>query len=653
MESRELLIIDDDESIHKVLVDYLCSRGFNVFSALNGRDGLELLRRHPSIRLVVTDVRIPGVDGMEVLTEIKKDFPQTQVVLMTAFSDKDIAIQAFRQGADDYLEKPFHLSDFGEVLDRSMSRQHLRSLSKRWRQFLEHLPIGLIVCSPDGTVEGVTPAAQLLLDCMLSDVIGKPLWQIPGLEAARALKPPVDKESPAEMLEVQLGGRWLAVQPVETGLGLDMVSTFVVVSDITEEKELQREFSSLSKELDARVEERTQNLISELEFSQQLLDTAGVIIVVLDHSGKLVRLNKFAEEISRFNRREAEHVFSHFVQHPESPLSRIFDPQSSEELSGLIADLPTRDGSMRIVSWSTRNFTSRHGLKGRLIVGIDVTEQKQLESMLKSYNVQLENMVESRSMELRKKDAQLIHTARLASLGEIAAGITHEMKQPLNVISITADLIKLLHKNRTLTDDLLLSNLEKIRRTVDRMATTMNHLRGFTHIDSANFKPIRLQDAVDGALSIIGQQIRLDDIDIILDVPADLPKIEGELNQIEQVIVNLMQNARDAIVGKSQALEAAGNSDDGLKQVTVRGGVRNEGRQVFVEVGDTGSGVDKTIRDRIFEPFFTTKESDRGTGLGLSISMNIVQSHGGAVELESAPGQGSTFRVIFPASAQE
>jgi PAS domain S-box-containing protein len=655
MESRELLIIDDDESIHKVLVDYLCSRGFNVYSAFDGHDGLELLRRHPTIRLVITDVRIPGMDGLEVLAQIKQHFPQTEVVLMTAFSDKNLAIRAFRMGADDYLEKPFHLSDFSGVLERCLSRQHLRILSRRWRQLLEHLPLGLITCSPEGRIEGVTPAAALLLNCSTGDVVGRLLWNVPGLESADSFYThnAHDGDGQVEVLEFSVGTRSLVLQPVETGGDAAMSPAFFVISDVTEEKALERELTDLSKELEARVEARTQNLISELEFSEQLLDTAGVIIAVLDHDGKLVRLNKFAEEISRFNRREAQQVFSHFVQHKESPLSRIFDPQSQEEVSGLIAELPTRDGSMRIVSWSTRNFTSRGGMKARLIVGIDMTEQKQLEGMLKSYNVQLESMVESRSLELRKKDAQLIHTARLASLGEIAAGITHEMKQPLNVISITADLIKLLHKNHTLTDELLLSNLDKIRRTVDRMATTMNHLRGFTHIDSANFKPIQIREAVDGALAIIGQQIRLDDIDIAIEVPEQLPTVLGELHQIEQVLVNFMQNARDAIVSKMQALEAADMLDGGPKRIAVRSGVRNSGKELFIEVEDSGTGVDKAVRERIFEPFFTTKEADRGTGLGLSISMNIVQSHGGAVELESTPGQGSTFRVIFPANLQE
>jgi signal transduction histidine kinase len=222
------------------------------------------------------------------------------------------------------------------------------------------------------------------------------------------------------------------------------------------------------------------------------------------------------------------------------------------------------------------------------------------------------------------------------------------MKQPLNVMSITADLIKLLQRNRTLTEDLLIGNLDKIRNTVNRVAATITHLQGFIHIDSATFSSVRLQDAVDGALSILGEQIRLDDIDIVRDVPADLPTVQGEDTQMEQVLVNLMLNARDAMLEKARGLEKSGAPPD-VKRLTIRAGQRGEGREVFVEVTDTGMGIPDDVKPHIFEPFFTTKQADRGTGLGLSISSNIVQLHGGTIELESVPGRGSTFRVVLPA----
>ncbi len=649
MDSRELLIIDDEPSIHPVLATYLHAQGYTVFSAQNGRDGLKILAERPSICLVLTDVRIPGMDGLAVLREIKQRDPATQVILMTAFSDTTLAVQALRLGADDYLEKPLHLEDLCQVLERSLQRHRLRDLSRRWRHILEHLPLGLIGCGADGRVESITPIARELLDCLPNDAVGRLLWDLPGLAAARALFPAGGGEPAPESVELETCDRSLVLQPVETAAMSDGAARFFVLTDVTEEKALQRELSLLSGDLETRVEERTHALRSELEFSQRLLDTAGVLIAVLDHDGKLVRLNKFAEGLSRFNRQEAERVFSSFVQHPESPLSRIFDPNSTEELSHLVAELPTRDGSKRMLSWSTRNLPLHAGKGARLIVGIDVTEQVQLEGKLKSYNVQLESMVESRSRELKQKNAQLIHTARLASLGEIAAGIAHEMKQPLNVISITADLIKLLQRNHTLTEELLYSNLDKIRRTVDRMATTINHLRGFTHIDSANFRSVRLEEAVDGALSILGEQIKLDGIDIVRRIPDRSLSIRGELNQVEQVLLNLMQNARDAMVDRVQQAEAAGDAADVPRLMTVATGAREDGQEVYIEVIDTGIGIDDESKQRIFEPFFTTKEADRGTGLGLSISMNIVESHGGAVELESSPGQGSTFRVIFPA----
>ena len=389
-----------------------------------------------------------------------------------------------------------------------------------------------------------------------------------------------------------------------------------------------------------------------MDFSQRLLDAASVLIVHFDQRGKLTRLNKFAEELTSYNLEEAEALFESFRAQPGSPLSRIFDPHSRDDISGMIAELPTRDGSRRLLSWTTRRLPGRGARGGRLVIGIDVTEQKQLEATLQNYNSLLENLVETRSTELRQKNAQLIHTARLASLGEIAAGIAHEMKQPLNVISITADLIKLLQRNGTLTDELLQSHLDKIRATVERMANTINHLRGFTHIDSANFKTVRVREAVDGALAIVGEQIRLDDIDVVVDIPDDMPPFLGELSQIEQVLVNLLQNARDAIEERLAAEEKAGNVVGHPRRVTIRGRNNTSG-ELYIEVIDTGTGIDEDVRRRLFEPFFTTKDSSRGTGLGLSISMNIVQSHGGTVQVKSTSGRGSTFRIILPACLPE
>ena len=648
MERPELLIIDDDEEIHQVLQAYLTEIGFVAHTAHDGSSGLKMLERNPAIQIVLTDIRLPGLDGLDVLREVKLREPRIRVILMTAFSDKNLAIQALRLGADDFLEKPLRLDDLARVLQRARATERLESISERWRTILDHLPFGFVWCRPDGSVEGVTPTAQVLLGRGAAHLIGHRLWSGRGMSELKVLFEPGD--STPQGLEIEINGRWIALQRVDATDETGVPSRLIVLTDASEQRSLTQEINQLTHEFEARVEERTRSLSAELDFSQRLLDAAGVLVAYLDPDGRLVRFNKFGQELLGMNRAAAERCFHEHAQRAESPLAAVFDPAQNHDLSGFIAELPAAADSVRLVAWTTRRLPSLVGMGGKLIVGIDVTEQKQLESQLQNYNSLLQNMVESRAKELRLKDAQLIHTARLASLGEIAAGIAHEMKQPLNVISITADLIKLLQKNGTLNDQLLLSNLEKIRRTVDRMATTINHLRGFTRIDAANFKLIRPLEAVDGALSIVGEQIKLDAIDIVKQLPEDLPCFAGELNQIEQVLVNFLQNARDAIEDRARGEETPAAAAASPRVITINGRTVSDRSEVYLEVVDTGTGMSTEVRDRLFEPFFTTKDTERGTGLGLSISMNIVQSHGGVIEVESETGMGSTFRMILPAA---
>ncbi|MBU0692535.1 response regulator [bacterium] len=643
MNSRELLIIDDDEAIHEGLAAFCRERDITPYSAQNGDDGLRILSANPGIRTVLCDIRIPGKDGLDILREIKLKDPGIQVILMTAFGEKKLAIQALRFGADDFLEKPFRLPDLGQILDRSYSRISLQTFASRWQYLLENLPVGFIWCAENGKVYEMTPGAQKMLGKIGVSLIGRILWNVPEFAKTRSLLSTEHRTS----VEIQIEDRWLVIQQVDIESKNDRGGRLLAISDVSEQKTLQSELKNLTTEFEKKVEERTKSLSEEIEFSQRLLDTADVLIAYFSSDGRLERFNKFAEDTMGMSQSEAEKVFLGFTKHKSSRLADVFDYKSREEVSGMVEELPTRDGTTRIFSWSARRLRESPGKAGRLIIGIEITEQKQLEATLQNYTSHLEEVVKTRSNELQQKDRQLFHSARLASLGEMAAGIAHEMKQPLNVISITADLIRLLQKNGTLTDELLHSNLGKIRGTVDRMATTINHLRGFTHIDSTNFEDLELSDAVRGAMSILGEQIRLENIDIEMLIPDSLPVIKASKNQIEQVLVNLLQNARDAIIDRQHA-EANGIASDQNNMIKVRGGVSPDQQSVFVEIEDTGIGMTEEVEKRIFDPFYTTKDSARGTGLGLSISLEIVRSHGGEMQVESKEGRGSTFRLILP-----
>ncbi len=339
---------------------------------------------------------------------------------------------------------------------------------------------------------------------------------------------------------------------------------------------------------------------------------------------------------------EAGNQISDFYRDRNSALAEIFDPYGEQEITSRVAPFPGPDGTLRLLTWSARRFREAPGRFGRLIIGMDVTEQKQLESTLQHYNAYLEDMVRQRSRELKTKNAQLIHTARLASLGEMVGSIAHEMKQPLNVIAITSDLIKLLRKNGKLNDELLENNLEKIRATVERMADTINHLRGFTHVDSTTFTRLTMHEVVEGAITLVGEQIRQEDIEIKVNIPHEADTFRGDRNQVEQVLINLLVNARDAI------LDAENKISGKQRVIEIRSAEIESPNWLGIEVVDYGTGMPSDVVQHIFEPFYTTKDSSRGTGLGLSICLNIVRAHGGDIEVESSPGEGSIFRLLLP-----
>lgn len=428
-------------------------------------------------------------------------------------------------------------------------------------------------------------------------------------------------------------------------LPLDPASDQVVliVTDITSLRQVQRDLLAVTQDIEARVQERTRFLGEEIEFSDRLLDTADVLIAYVNPDGRLERWNKFAADLTGLTLDEASTSLREFIGDTRSPLLEIFDPYSEHEVTARIAPFPGPDGTSRLLTWSARRFRESAGRFGRLIIGMDVTEQKQLESTLQHYNAYLEDIVRQRSRELKTKNAQLIHTARLASLGEMVGSIAHEMKQPLNVIAITSDLIKLLRKNGKLSDELLESNLEKIRATVERMAETINHLRGFTHVDTNTFKRLEIHEVVEGAISLVGEQIRQEDLEINVNLNEGLQSFRGDRNQVEQVLINLLVNARDAVLD-------AGEDDlpPERRVIEVRSAESDNENWIGVEVVDHGAGMPAEVVSHIFEPFFTTKDSSRGTGLGLSICLNIVRSHGGDIEVESTPGRGSLFRVVLP-----
>jgi histidine kinase len=240
-------------------------------------------------------------------------------------------------------------------------------------------------------------------------------------------------------------------------------------------------------------------------------------------------------------------------------------------------------------------------------------------------------------------EQQLIQASKMATLGEMATGVAHELNQPLAVIKTASRFfMKKVNKQEKIKDEILFTMSEEIDSHVDRATRIINHMRQFGRKSDPKLDEIQINDVLEKSLEIFSQQLVVRGIEVDWEIEENLPLIMADAGRMEQVFINLLINARDAIEDKW----ASNSPQKGDKKITLMS--RSEGQRVIVEVRDTGAGVAGSIVDKVFEPFFTTKDAGKGTGLGLSISYRIVHDLGGRIEVVSREGEGARFIITFP-----
>lgn len=245
--------------------------------------------------------------------------------------------------------------------------------------------------------------------------------------------------------------------------------------------------------------------------------------------------------------------------------------------------------------------------------------------------------------EVVEKETQLIQAGKMATLGLMAAGIAHEINQPLNVIQVCADyLLKMVSRKAEIPEADMASIANDIGRNVQRAADIIRHMRDFSRQAEAVKTQISINDPIRDVLKVLGHQVKAHDVSLFVSLDDDLPPILASHNRLEQVFINLVTNAVDAMDEKQARPDCKGYRKR-LEVIT-----RMEQGLVSARITDNGIGMSPEIRDRIFEPFFTTKSVGKGTGLGVSISYGIVRDYEGTLELDSEPGQGTSFIVRFP-----
>ncbi|MCX7876771.1 MAG: PAS domain S-box protein [Melioribacteraceae bacterium] len=353
-------------------------------------------------------------------------------------------------------------------------------------------------------------------------------------------------------------------------------------------------------------------LASKLEFDRQylqnILHSTDQAIMIIDQDEKFVAWNKGAEKIFGYTEKEILGKPSNFLfppgEHYEKELQKIINDSKNVGHATIVeTQRKKKNGELITVRLSVSKLPSKNGeYAGRLIIIKDFTEYKKLQ-------------------------AQIDQSEKLAVIGQLAAGVAHEIGNPLTSISSLVQILQ-----RRSKDEFISEQLANIKENIDRISRIVRELVDFSRPPSYETSIQDITDIIKTALGIVKYDKRVRNVKFETDLKEPLPNVKVAADQLLQVFVNILINALDAIEGNG----------------TISVSSYFDFNKVYVEISDNGCGMDEETMQKIFDPFFTTKEVGKGTGLGLSVSYGIINRFGGEIKVKSKLFEGSKFIITLP-----
>jgi PAS domain S-box-containing protein len=412
-------------------------------------------------------------------------------------------------------------------------------------------------------------------------------------------------------------GKWIffTAAPIKSPDG-KIIGAIETLKDISKEKKGQQEILLQDKEL-SKLYEKYKN--SEEKYRSLFNDNPTPIFIIDHQTLEILDINNRVETVYGFKK-------SQLLGSPFLDICDETDDTIKEGFDSLVQ-------GKSILFTKKKHYKADHTTFFVNIIIVDATYSNR-DVMIASVTDITESV---------EKETQLIQAGKLATLGTMAAGMAHEINQPLNVIQICADLmLKMMKKGMTIPEEELTTIATDIIDNVARAAAVIRHVRDFSRQSERDLKRLCINDPINDVFKVLGHQVKVHSIDVYLDLDPEIPDVRAEHNRLEQVFINLVSNAIDAMDEKAE------NADGQVeKKLTIKTALHNG--NVLVQVADTGTGMTPEIKRKIFEPFFTTKETGKGTGLGTSISFGIIKDYGGTIDIHSEYGQGTTFNITFPA----
>jgi len=649
-EQGNILIVDDSEGIRESLRRDLARLGYRCATAADGREGLEKTRED-DFDVALVDLKMPGMDGLGLLEAIEQAGLDTVPIVLSGHAQISEAVEATKHGAFDFIEKPAAMETIRGTIARAIRhRRALRrarvmaGLAGQWKVAFDSAADMIVLLRPDGCIRHVNRAMARRVGRRADDLIGKPCHEALCQDDHPAEDCPFGRDlrrghgSPVEFRQQAWGG-YFEITSAPLGEQAETARGSVhILRDITDSK---------------LAEDQLRNARAHAEL---LIESISSILICLDEDAVVRQWNATAEETFGIEAGDAvgTALSASGVQWDFEPIGAALTQCMADGVPVRLDDIhfvrpDGRNGFLAITINPLKGVDDRS--LGVLILGRDITERKILES-------------------------QLAHAQKLEGIGQLAAGIAHEINTPMQYVGDNvrfledcfADLLGLLRvhgrflqqaSRGPVSGELLAETagaveqadveylVEEIPRAiqqslegVSRITKIVRAMRDFSHPGVEAKTAVDINKAIDNTITICRNEWKYVS-EMQTDYDADLPPVPCLPGEINQVLLNLIINAAHAIG------EVVGDGSEGKGTITVS--TRRDGEWAEIRVRDTGCGIPEAARDRVFQPFFTTKEVGKGTGQGLAIAHSvIVNKHGGTIAFETEVGKGTTFIIRLP-----
>ena len=610
-----VLIVDDDGTC-ETIAGALRLKGYTVHVAKHRRAALDVVAGQ-GIELAIVDIKFPEMSGLDLLQAIKGVSPNIEVIVVTASAPLPTTIRTIKGAAFAYVVKPFEMEHLIATLNKAHEKQRLaealRQSEERYRLVTEHIHDAVFLLDLENRFTFGNGRVEELTGYRLHELEGRPISVVLTPEGTRAAAARSDTLRAGH--DVPLFYETELIRKDRTKISVEVNSTSVVRGgEIIARLAVARDITQ-RKQAEAAVRE------SEERF-RATFEQAAVGIAHADIAGRWLRMNQQLCEILGYTQEELRTLTFQEITHPDD----------------LDTDLTAHRRLLanEIQSYATEK---RFVKKGGSIVWVHLTVSFARDA---AGEPQYWIAVIQDISERKRLEQELLHAQKLEGVGQLAGGIAHDFNNVLTVIIGRSYLIL----RRLRPADPLYRHFEVIQKTADRAAGLTQQLLAFSRKQVLQPKVVDLNMLVGQSATMLTRLIG-EDIELTFVPGEDLGRVRVDPGQLEQVIVNLAVNARDAMPQGGRLTIETGNVALDETYAARHVGVV-PGAHVMLAVSDTGTGMDAATKARMFEPFFTTKGPGEGTGLGLATAYGIIAQSGGHVRVYSEVGSGTSFKMYLP-----